>query len=182
VRDAGPLDALALREAAGGAGALSDVCPVRCSLPAAPNVAAAAEGRRLEVDELLAAFERLRARHPMVVVEGAGGLLVPIRDDFCMADLAVALDLPLLLVARGALGTINHTRLSLAEAERRGLEVAGVVISHTSGPLSAADEANLACLRGELGTRLIGEIPPLPAGGRPAASCLDVDRLLARRG
>lgn len=180
VGELGPLDASALREAAGVGDDLSDVCPLAFGLAAAPNVAAAAEGRRIEVSELLASFDRLRARHELIVVEGAGGLLVPLLDDFCMADLAGAFGLPLVLVARAALGTINHTRLSLREAERRGLDVAGVVVSHASGRLSTADEANLSHLRRELGGLLLGEIPPLAPGTRPDAECLDVERLLAR--
>jgi dethiobiotin synthetase len=69
-------------------------------------------------------WARLRARHDFLVVEGAGGLLVPIRAHFSMADLAHRMELPLLVVARAALGTINHTRLTLDAARRRGLRVA----------------------------------------------------------
>ncbi len=83
-----------------------------------------------------------------------------------MADLARELGLPLLIVARAALGTINHTRLTLEAAATRNLLVVGVVISHAAGELSAADASNLGALRAELGDRLIGEIPALKAGER----------------
>ena len=175
----GPLDALALRKAAGGAAALDDVCPLRFTLPAAPTVAARAEGRSVEVWAIHKAYERMRARHDCVIVEGAGGLLVPATEELSMADLARELDLPLLIVARASLGTINHTLLSLEAAVERGLAVVGVVISHADGELTGADAANLTALRDALGSALLGELPPLVAGTPPADTLIDIDRLLA---
>jgi dethiobiotin synthetase len=174
----GPLDALALRAAADDADALDDVCPERFALPAAPTVAAAAEGRRVDLDAIDAAWTRLRGRHAWMVVEGAGGLLAPAADGLAMADLAARLGLPLVVVARGALGTINHTRLTLEVARTRGLEVAGLVVSHANGALSEADASNLDALRRDPGAPWLGEIPPLAPGARPAADALDVDALL----
>jgi dethiobiotin synthetase len=178
VGEAGPLDALALRAAAGGRDSIDDVCPQRFGLPAAPTVAAAAEGRRVELWAVRRAFERLSARHDCVIAEGAGGLLVPLAERQCMADLARDLGLPLIVAARAALGTINHTLLTLEAAVARGLSVAGVVISHASGPLSAADAANLDALRRALDSALLGEIPPLAPGQHPAPDAIDLDSLL----
>lgn len=176
----GPGDALALARAADSADAVSEICPVQLALPAAPSVAAAHEGRQIDLAALRSGFERLAARHDFTVVEGAGGLLVPIRPPSDMADLASDLGLPLLVVARAALGTINHTRLTLAEADRRGLPVLGVVVSHSDGPLSNADQENLGQLKTMLGERLVGEIPSLPSGSEPAtaAAYVDADRIL----
>jgi dethiobiotin synthetase len=111
------------------------------------------------------------------VVEGAGGLLAPAAEGASMADLAAELLLPLLVVARASLGTINHTRLTLEAATRRGLALAGVVISHGAALLPVADRANLAALRAELGVRLVGEIPTLGPGQFPDPGCLDLDAL-----
>ena len=86
-----------------------------------------------------AAFAALAARHAFLVVEGAGGCSCPRPRASSMADLARELGLPLLLVARASLGTINHTRLTLEAAAARGLALAGVVISHGAAPLPAAD-------------------------------------------
>jgi dethiobiotin synthetase len=174
----GPEDALALRAAAGGGDALDDVCPQRFALAAAPSVAAAAEGRAVELWAIRRGFERLAARHDWLVVEGAGGLLVPLAEKLCMADLARELALPLLVVARGSLGTINHTLLTLEAAVARGLSVAGVVISHPGGPLSPADASNLDALRRALRGALVGEIPPLAPGAAPPEGALDFDSLL----
>ena len=179
VGDAGPLDAMALRRAAAVTDRLEDVCPQRFALPAAPTVAAEAEGRRVDVDAVFAAYERLAAANPMLVVEGAGGLLVPAAADLTMADLAAELGLPLVVVARAALGTINHTLLTLEAAGARGLRLAGVVISHSGGALSAPDAANLGALRRALGPALAGEIPALAPGGAPPEGALDLERLLS---
>ncbi len=182
----GPLDAIALREAAGVEDALDVICPQRFALPAAPCVAAAAEGRGVELDVVMRCYAELAARHVAMLVEGAGGLLVPTTPEADMGDLAAALGLPVLIVARATLGTINHTRLTLAECVRRNLPVVGVVLSHAGGPTSEPDEANLAYLRGWLGVRLLGELPHRAAPGRAEleedARTIDLDRIFATLG
>jgi dethiobiotin synthetase len=177
----GPLDARALRAAARVDDPLEDVCPEARALPAAPSVAGEAEGRPIELGRIRAAYARLRARHEVMVVEGAGGLLVPLSGDFAMADLALELGLPLLVVARGALGTVNHTLLTLEVAAARGLRVAGVVVSHGGAALAPADELNLGRLRQILGPRLLAELPALADPG--AADVADLAaRLWPRQG
>jgi dethiobiotin synthetase len=178
VGPAGPLDARALAEAADSDEPLDRICPQHFALAAAPNVAARHEGKVAELPPVLSAFADLSARHDFVLVEGAGGLRVPISDDVDMADLALALGLPIIVVARAALGTINHTLLTLADAEGRGLELAGVVVSHSSGKLTAADSENFSYLRDRLGERLIGEIPPLGPDEQPSHDFIDVGRLV----
>lgn len=173
----GPLDALALREAAGSPDPLDDICPQRFALPAAPAVAAAHEGRDVDDDAIFRAFSRVKSRHELVLVEGAGGLLVPATRDLTMADLARELGAPLLVVARGALGTINHTLLTLDAADTRKLPVLGVILSHTTGPLPAPDAANLDALRTTLGPRLLGELPPLARTSSPPLEAIDIHRL-----
>ncbi len=175
VGEAGPLDARALCEAADCHDPLDHICPQRFALAAAPTVAAAAEGRRVELARVRESFGILAQRHDLMLVEGAGGLLAPAAEGVAMADLASDLGLPLLLVTRAALGTINHTLLTLEAADRRGLELAGVVISHTTGTLSDADRMNLGCLRTALGPRLIGEVPPLGPGEKPDGDLFELD-------
>ena len=160
---AGPEDARALRLAAGVDDPLDLICPLRFSLPASPEAAARAEGRTASLAPIREAFESLAHRHPFMLVEGAGGLLVPIDAQTDMADLARELDLPLLLVARAGLGTVNHTRLSLAAAETRGLEVFGVVISHSTADEPEGDRRNLDGLRERLGERLVLELTYRPS-------------------
>jgi dethiobiotin synthetase len=130
-----PEDALALRAACGNTQPLDEVCPYRFRLPAAPLVAAEAEGASVDLFRI----EKLAARGPgPVVVEAAGGLLVPLaRQPLSLEeadppdrapaqavvtnlDLADRLALPVILVARASLGTVNHCALSAEALARRG--------------------------------------------------------------
>jgi dethiobiotin synthetase len=174
----GPLDAQALQAASECRDTLDEICPVALPLAAAPAVAATQAGVRIEHSWLCERFEVLAARHAWMIVEGAGGLLVPLSSAATMADLAAALGLPLVVVARGRLGTINHTRLTLEVARVRRLPVAGVVVSHADGPLSAADTANLAALRSWLGDRLAGELLPIAPGTNAPFDAIDLESLM----
>lgn len=144
VSSGGAADARFLAKAAGVADALELVNPVRLAAPLSPNVAAELEGRQVPLGPIVDAYHRLIRLHDVVLVEGVGGLLVPIRDDFLVADLAGRLDLPLLLVARAALGAINHTMLTLEAAKTRNLETRGVIYN-TTGP----GDPRAACLPSE---------------------------------
>ena len=123
----GDEDVCTLVRASGAADPLDLVSPVRLKSPLSPNVASQREGVAIDPDRIVEAFSRLSSAHDVVIVEGAGGLLVPITDTFSMADLGVRLGLPVLIVARAALGTINHTLLTVEAAQARGLSVLGVV-------------------------------------------------------
>jgi dethiobiotin synthetase len=157
----GPEDAAALRAAAGVEDSIEEICPQSFALPAAPSVAAQVESRVVDLERIRVASKALAARHDFLLVEGAGGWLVPIAADFSMADLAAELGYPVLVVARASLGTINHTLLTLESIERRGLPLAGVVVNHAGGILSGPDARNLHALRQALGARLVAEVPPL---------------------
>ena len=182
VGEGGPLDALALREASGGGDPLDLVCPQRFPLAASPAVAAAAAGAAVDLRSIHAAFAALSARHDCVFVEGAGGLLVPLTASVCMADLARDLSLPLLVVARARLGTINHILLTLEVARGRGLPLAGVVISRGSEPISPPDRRNLDHLRELLGRLWLGEIPRLGAGAEAPAGCIGIEEIMRAAG
>lgn len=102
-----------------------DVAPYRFGPPVSPHHAAELAGRTIEPPELLAAARA----HELVVCEGVGGLLVPITPGYLVRDLAVDLGLPLVVVARPGLGTINHTLLTVEAARAAGLGVAGIVMT-----------------------------------------------------
>ncbi len=103
-------------------------CPRRYAAPAAPLVAAWAEGTQVEIGPIAEAYAALAREHELVLVEGAGGLLVPLAAGWSMADLARYLRLPLVVTARPTLGTLNHTLLTLEAARARGLVVLGLVL------------------------------------------------------
>src|SRR5262249_24369338 len=122
-----PEDALRLRAAAADPAALDDVCPYRLRAPLAPTVAARAEGVTIDLARLESQLRRRRTAADVLLVEGAGGLLVPITDGITYADLAARLGLPLLVVAANRLGTVNHCALTARVAESAGLTTIGFV-------------------------------------------------------
>lgn len=151
-------DAVALWEAAGRPEDLEHVCPQRFAAPLAPHLAARAEGKQLDAERLRTGLDYWNARSDFVLVEGAGGLLCPLGERELMADLAGDLGFPLLIVARNALGTINHTLLTVEAAERRGLPIAGIILNAPSphrNDLSTAD--NLQEIRTHCTYPVLGE-------------------------
>ena len=139
-------DAALLRLAAGAPDPIEDVAPYRLAAPLAPVAAARREGVRLSLDRLVRGYERLAARHAFVVVEGVGGLMVPLTATTTTLDLAEALQLPLLIVIANRLGAINHTLLTLHAAECRGLTVRGLILNHLRRSRGLAERTNHAAL------------------------------------
>lgn len=137
------------------------VCPVCLELPLAPAVAAALSGDEVPIGRIMAAFEELCRRHDLVLVEGAGGLAVPIRSGYLMSDLARDLGLPLLIVARPGLGTLNHTALTVHFARSAGLRVLGVVFGAMPPPeeQDAPMRSNAAAIEAVAGVPVLGFVP-----------------------
>ena len=171
------LDALALAEAAADDAPAERLCPYRLSLPAAPEIAARVEGRTLELEPIRTAFAEAARDADWLIVEGAGGIRVPIAPGLDMAGLAHALGLTALVIARASLGTINHTQLTLEAARNAGLPVAGVLFNHTEPDLSAADRQNLELLKEKLGDAVWGE---LAFGARAWTPAPDLEALARR--
>jgi dethiobiotin synthetase len=127
-----PADAISLQQAAGGTQSLDEICLYRFEEPVAPGVAAARTQQSISLRRIITVAERHRLQEPqLLVVEGAGGILVPFGQGQSVADVAVALEMPILIVARDGLGTINHTLLTIDYARRRGLAIRGFVFSAT---------------------------------------------------
>jgi dethiobiotin synthetase len=152
-------DALALWNAAGRPQTLEAVCPQRFAAPLAPHLAARAEGKQVDADLLLSGVARWQGQCDVLLVEGAGGLMSPLTDDLYVADLALELGYPLIVVSPNVLGTINATLQTLITAStfRDGLSVAGVVLNDLAA--SAADPS-AASNRRELAARCV---PPVLA-------------------
>jgi dethiobiotin synthetase len=98
-------------------------------IPAAPSVAADVEDIAIEKDVIKKDYEEFKKTNEVTIVEGAGGLMVPFGKDFLCSDIAKMLNLPVLIVAKPDLGTINHTLLSVEYAKKKGLKIAGIVIN-----------------------------------------------------
>ena len=141
--------------------------------PAAPPVAARLAGVALRLEDLANAVRRRAAPEALVLVEGIGGLLCPLTEEETVADLAAELGLPLVVVARRSLGTLNHTLLTLDVARARRLPVAGVVVSETAPVNGPAEETNVEELRRRIRAPLLAVIPHRP--DHLARPCPEVD-------
>jgi dethiobiotin synthetase len=155
------------------------ITPYALEAPLAPLAAAELEDVNIEPEVIRQEFHRLVEKYEAMVVEGVGGLLVPIRKDYFVLDMARDLGLPLVVVTRPVLGTINHTLLTVRYAIEEGLEVAGVVINQaamSSGSL--AERTNPEVLGRLLPVPVLGVFPHLAgksaqALDRAAAGSLD---------
>ncbi len=145
------------------------VNPVRYRAPLAPSVAAGKEGRSLDISSLDLAYAELRRRREVLLVEGVGGLLVPLQGRFTVADLALGWELPLIVVARPSLGTINHAALTILHARSRGIPVEGFLFNaaRPGGEAPGMLQDNAAAITLLTGARFLGSIPW--GGGDPLA-------------
>ncbi|MFM8411234.1 MAG: dethiobiotin synthase [Alphaproteobacteria bacterium] len=169
-------DAAALAEAAGGEEPADRVCRVRFAEPLAPAIAAERAGRTIDptaiVDEC-----RARAREvDLLLVEGAGGLLVPFAGRETFADLAVALGARLVVVVGARLGAINHAMLTVEAARSRGLEVAAVVVNRVFPVRDLAIDTLAATLASAGACERMAEAPH---GEAPDAALATVAREIA---
>lgn len=156
------------------------VTPILFEPPLAPPVAARKSGRPLTYNDVWTAtrdaLDWWSQRADIMVIEGVGGLLCPLAGEATVADLAIALDFPLVIVARLGLGTLNHTLLTVEAALRRGLRVAGVILNQPDdAPLGSAEETNPGELSRHL--RLIPVLAQIKHFSDPVLLSETVERL-----
>ena len=152
-----PADALALKAAARCDDPLAHVCPYRYRAPLAPGMAAARRREAPSFARVLALVRSFGARP--LIIEGAGGLFVPIDARHDIIDLIEALHVPVLLVARAGLGTLNHTGLSLEALARRGVSVRAVLLTKVRDAGDPSEQDNAAWLRRRHGVPVLGPVP-----------------------
>jgi len=158
-------DAALLRKLSGVEDACREIAPLSFGAPLTPLLAAELEGVTLSLDPIIQAGMPLRERYDHLLMEGAGGLAVPLTATELMIDLAVRLDMPVLLVARPGLGTINHTLLSVFYARQKGLQVAGVILNGYRDELVLHDQSvtsNAAMIERFGDVPVLGRIPWMP--------------------
>jgi dethiobiotin synthetase len=134
------------------------VNPCCFSAPVAPHIAAADEGRTIDIPSLRAAFEQLSGLAEFIVVEGVGGFRVPLDASFDTADLARALGLPVILVVGLRLGCLNHALLTAEAVHARGLPLAGWIANRIDPTMKRWQE-NIAALESRLAAPLLGVLP-----------------------
>jgi dethiobiotin synthetase len=149
-------DAMLLKRWTGVSESPSEIAPFSFAAPLAPLVAAELEGRSLDICDVVDGARKVAERYEAVIVEGAGGLMVPVGEAWSIGDLAVMLRLPILVVARAGLGTVNHTALTVSSAQSLGLEVLGVVLN---GPRDESSETNPRLIEQFAGVPVLGQMP-----------------------
>lgn len=154
-----PLDSDFLRTAAGVGGSSSEISPVQLKAALAPAVAADLECYEISIPLLRQSYLNLAKNRDLMLVEGAGGLCVPIKGNYLMSDLARDLDLPLLVVARAGLGTINHTVLTIRFALAVGLRVLGVIINNYPQTPGLAHSTNPDQIERLTGVPVLARVP-----------------------
>lgn len=140
-------DAELLLTASPGESTIDEINPVWLKMPLAPLAAALAEKIEIDIGVILNAFVLLQKRVDQVLVEGVGGWMVPIRANYYVADLAVEMKLPVLVVAQNRLGCLNHTALTVQSVLDRGLSCVGVVLNDPVSLNDAATQTNRDILR-----------------------------------
>jgi dethiobiotin synthetase len=156
--DLGP-DGTLLRWAAQSTDPDDDLSPYRFALAASPYQAAKAEGTQIEPEKILNAFEKIKQGKDIVLVEGAGGLMVPLRGGFLMSDLVQEMKIPALIVTHPALGTLNHTLLTTFAARAMALTVCGFIINRMPAAPDAIEAEAPHLLSSIASADLLGVFP-----------------------
>ncbi|OMI28727.1 dethiobiotin synthase [Bacillus haynesii] len=138
-----------------------EVTPFVFKEPLAPYTAAKLEGRTVGLEDAVNHWKKIKDRHDCFIVEGAGGIAVPLGEDYFVSDLIKALDLPAVIVARPNLGTINHTYLTVQYAKQMGIRVIGIVINGISSRPGLDEQTNPDMIERFCGVPLLGVTPKL---------------------
>jgi dethiobiotin synthetase len=178
-----PSDGMFLKKTAGMDDSIDSVTPIRLENPLAPLPASEIEDIPVDIEKIKKTYAELSKKYEVVVVEGIGGLLVPIKRDYFVLNLARDFGLPIIIVSRPGLGTINHTMLTVNYAIKEGLTVAGIIINYSQPPEDTPSE--------KTNPKVIKQISPVPIIGvfphldnmeltsieKAAVKSLDIERI-----
>jgi dethiobiotin synthetase len=137
-------------------------CPYKFSYPLAPLVASEIEKKDIDINKIIVNFKLLLKRHQILLIEGAGGLMAPITEKLLVADLIKIMNIPMMIVCRPGLGTINHTLLSIKCAARfYGLEIKGFIINNFPKNPGICEKTNPRIIEKFSGISLLGIMPKI---------------------
>lgn len=136
---------------------ISLINPVHLNLPLAPYVAAAEAKTKINLKEIFRAFKKLESLHELILVEGVGGVLVPIKKDYFVADMIKDFGLSTIIVARAGLGTINHTLLTIEALKQRKINIFGIIMNGFNGQ-DLSEKTNVKMIEELSGIRVIAQI------------------------
>ncbi|MBI4825919.1 MAG: dethiobiotin synthase [Nitrospirae bacterium] len=155
-----PVDALELLEASGLSEPLDIVNPYRFRHALAPSVAAEEDNAVISKKKIIAFYNKLRKKYDFTIVEGSGGLMAPLYKKYLFINLIKEMEIPLIIVARPGLGTINHTLLTLKAARAEGITVTGVILNHSKKAEKDMSVSSNPFMIKSIGkVNMLGEIP-----------------------
>lgn len=138
------------------------ICPSRFRNPLAPNVASTIEKKEISLKQIFAAYEEMQRRYDYVIVEGIGGLMVPLVKDYFVANMIRDFQLPIVVVSRASLGTINHTLLTLDAALIRGFDIRGILFNRIPvANFSLAEITNPKIIHELTNIPILGSLPEM---------------------
>ena len=154
------------------------IAPWRFTAPLSPDLAAKAEGRSLDFKALVEFSGDAAYGRGTVLIEGVGGIMVPLDQTHTVLDWMSALRIPVLLVAGSYLGTISHTLTALHVLAQRNLDIAGVVVSESAAPGAGLDDTVATIARFAVPIGVVG-VPRMPSGAPPPPAVLGrIEQLL----
>ncbi len=153
-----PADAAALRDVAAPGLAIEDVCLYRLTAPVSPHMAARMEGVEIDTDRIRQAIREGEKDADLVIVEGAGGITVELREGYSFAQLAADLGYPALLVAENRLGILNQVALNVHYLAQQGIPLLGVILNDRTADVSPAAKTNAAELQRVCGEAYLGSV------------------------
>ncbi len=151
-------DAELLAKMAGSTDAEDEINPIFLPLEASPLAASRILNMDIKVEKIFSAFKRLTDKHEFVIVEGIGGVMVPIKENYFVVDMIKEMNLPVLIVSRAALGTLNHTLLTVRACKEYDLNVVGIVVNGVRDH-NIVEKTASVIIRELTGIFVIGSIP-----------------------
>ncbi len=155
-----PEDTLKLIKAAQVSEPVDLINPYRFRQPLAPAIASELEGAVISRKKIISAYNKLSNKYDITIIEGAGGIMVPIRKSYLFLDLIKDLALPVIIISRPGLGTINHTLLTIEAARNRGIDITGVIINWSVDiKKDASVKTNPQMIKKLTGVPVLGNVP-----------------------
>lgn len=151
-------DALLLRKELRLKDSIDLINPVRLKYPMAPYPAAKLEKKKIDLEKIFSTYQKLTKIHDLILVEGIGGIAVPIAKDYLVLDLIQDLKLPTLIVARAGLGTINHTLLTIGALSKRKIPILGIVLNGYQGK-EISEKSNAKVIENLSGIPILAKLP-----------------------
>jgi dethiobiotin synthetase len=169
-KDLLPWDAICLKEASGSQDDMALINPYAFEAPLSPLAASEEENIHIDLEMLDRIYQSLLKKHEILLIEGAGGILVPIRKDFFFVDLIKRWNVPVLVISRLGIGTINHTLLTCRYLKQEGIKITGVILNDSDAKNDPSKISNPEVLSRYLDVPLLGVFPyeeALVKGERP---------------